>query len=49
MLIDAMEDVSRAEVRKLPCDRLLLAAVTAQLSRPAAPFAHHRSRFSLHN
>jgi truncated hemoglobin YjbI len=35
MLIEAMDEVSRPELRSLPCDRLLLAAVSAQLARPA--------------
>jgi hypothetical protein len=46
MLIDAMEEVSRC---KSPCDRSVLAAFHAQLSRPAAPWAHHGSHFSLRN
>ena len=36
MLIDAMEEVSRSELRSQPCDRLLVAAMYARLSRPAA-------------
>jgi hypothetical protein len=47
MLIDAMEQVSRPELRSLPCDRLLRAAVYTQLSRPAAPCSHQGSRFGL--
>jgi hypothetical protein len=35
MLIDTMEKIARPEVRALPNDRLLLAAVRAQLARPA--------------
>ena len=34
MLIDTMEQVSRPELRSLPCDRLVRAALYAQLSRP---------------
>jgi len=50
MLIDAMEVVSRPEFRSVPCDRSVLAAVSAQLSRPASPpYAHHGSHFSLRN
>lgn len=37
-LIDAMERVSRREVRVEPCDRHLLAAVKAQLARPVLPY-----------
>jgi hypothetical protein len=47
MLIDAMEEVSRSELRSQSCDRLVVAAVCAQLSRPAAPYAHQGSGFSL--
>jgi hypothetical protein len=46
MLIDAMEEVSRSELRSQPCDPLVVAAVCAQLSRPAAPYAHQGSGFS---
>jgi hypothetical protein len=49
MLIDAMEKVSRPEVRAVPCDRRLLAAVSAQLARPASPYPHCTSGFSLRN
>jgi hypothetical protein len=47
MLIDTMEQVSRSELRSQPCDRLVVAAVRAQLSRPAAPSAHQGSGFNL--
>jgi hypothetical protein len=47
MLIDTMEEVSRSELRSQPCDRLAVDALRAQLSRPAAPYAHQGSRFSL--
>ena len=47
MLIDAMEEVSRSELRGQPCDRQVVAAVYAQLSRPAMPYAHQGSGFSL--
>lgn len=47
MLIDAMEEVSRPEVRTVPCDGEALAALRAQLDRPAlAPYA---SAYSLRN
>jgi hypothetical protein len=49
MLIDAMEKVSRPEFRAVPCDRSVLAAVRAQLARPASPYALGASRFSLRN
>jgi len=43
MLVDAMEKFSRPELRAVPCDRLLLTAVRAQLARPAStsqPYSH---------
>jgi hypothetical protein len=46
-LIDAMEKVSRPEYRAVPCDRSVLAAVRAQLARPASPYAHCAPRFGL--
>jgi len=49
MLVDAMEKFSRPEWRARPCDRLELAAVRAQLARPAAPYPPYASRFSLRN
>jgi len=49
MLIDAMERVSRPEFRAVPCDLSVLAAVRAQLARPASPYVHGASQFSLRN
>jgi len=50
MLVDAMEQVSRPEWRAIPCDRLELAAVRAQLARPAAAaYPTYASHFSLRN
>jgi hypothetical protein len=49
MLVKAMEDVSRPEARAIPCDRLVLAALRAQLARPASPYVHCGSQFSLRN
>jgi hypothetical protein len=48
MLVDAMEEVSRPELRALPCDEHLLAAVRAQLERPPA-CGHCDSDFSFGN
>jgi hypothetical protein len=48
MLVDAMEDAVRPESRNMPCDRLTLAAVRAQLARPASPYGP-ASGFSLRN
>jgi hypothetical protein len=47
MLIDTMKQVSRSELRSQPCDRSVVAAVLAQLSRPAAPYVHQGSGFGL--
>jgi hypothetical protein len=49
MLIDAMGEVSRPEFRAVPCDRSVLAAVSAQLARPASPYPYCGSCFSLRN
>jgi hypothetical protein len=49
MLIRAMERTSRPEVRSQPCDRAILAALHAQLSRPAWPRMYRTSAFSLRN
>jgi len=41
MLISTMEEISRPELRAVRCDDRLLAAVRAQLARPAlAPSAY---------
>ena len=47
MLIEAMEEVSRPERRALPCDAEVLAALRAQLARPAS--APYVSPYSLRN
>ena len=49
MLIDAMEEVARPEIRNVPCDKHVRAAVEAQLSRPAAAYSCYGSAFSLRN
>lgn len=49
MLVDAMEKVSHREVRAAYCDQSVLAAVSVQLARPASPYLHCASRFSLQN
>jgi hypothetical protein len=49
MLVDTMEKLSRPEWRAVPCDDLVLAAVRAQLARPAATYLTYASRFSLRN
>jgi hypothetical protein len=49
MLIDAMEEISRPEFRAVPCDQSVLAAVRAQLARPASPYPYCGSQFSRRN
>ena len=49
MLIDAMEAVSRPELRAVPCDDQLLVAVRAQLARPALVRTPYASAYSLRN
>jgi hypothetical protein len=49
MLIDAMEEVSVAECRAILCDPSVLAALSAQLARPASPYPYGASPFSLRN
>ena len=48
MLIDTMEKIARPEVRALPNDQVLLAAVRAQLAQPAS-YPYGASAFSLRN
>lgn len=48
-LIDAMEQVSRPEHRAMACDSQAVAALRAQLARPAAGRLSHRSAYSLRN
>ncbi|QHO76365.1 transcriptional regulator [Bradyrhizobium sp. CCBAU 051011] len=49
MLIDAMEETSRPERRAEPCDGELLAALRAQLARPALLRTPYTSAYSLRN
>jgi len=49
MLVDTMEEVSRPELRGVPCDPAILIALSAQLARPAAPYPYGASKFSLLN
>ena len=48
-LIDTMEQISRPELRAVPCDPQLLAAVHAQLARPSLARAAYASSYSLRN
>lgn len=49
MLIDAMEEVSCSEFRTMPCDLSILAALGAQLARPAPLYPYNYLGFGLHN
>ncbi|MEH2528189.1 hypothetical protein V1288_006098 [Bradyrhizobium sp. AZCC 2176] len=49
MLIDAMEEISRPELRAVPCDGQVLAALRAQLARPASFRTPDASAYSLRN
>jgi hypothetical protein len=49
MLVAAMEEVSRPEIRKIPCDPKVLIALRAQLARPASPYPYGVSNYSLRN
>jgi hypothetical protein len=48
-LIDTFEEISRPEVRAVPCNGHLLAAFRAQLARPATACLPYASRYSLRN
>lgn len=48
-LIDTMEKIARREARAVPCDRLVLANVSAHLARAISPYPPGASRFSLRN
>ena len=48
-LVATMERVARPEIRALYCDSSDLAAVAAQLARPASPYPYAASEFSLRN
>jgi hypothetical protein len=49
MLIDTMEEISRPELRAVPCDDQVLAALRAQLGRPALARTPYASVYSLRN
>ena len=49
MLIDTMEEISRPELRAVPCDISVLAALRAQLARPASARMPYATSFSLRN
>jgi hypothetical protein len=47
LLIDTFEEVSRPETRAVPCDSHVLAALRAQLARPASDFGPYASPYGL--
>ena len=49
MLVVAMDEAAHPEFRKRPCDRATLAAVRAQLARPASVCGRGASPYSLRN
>jgi len=49
MLVEAMEEITRPEFRALPVDRSVLAAVSAQLARPASPYSYCASQYRRRN
>jgi hypothetical protein len=49
MLIDTMEQISRPELRAVPCDRDVLDALRAQLARPVIAAIAYGSDYSLRN
>jgi hypothetical protein len=49
MLVDAMEEASRSEVRARPCAPAIIAGLRAQLSHPALHYSFAASAFSLRN
>jgi hypothetical protein len=47
MLIDTFEEVSRPEARAVPCDSHVLAALRAQLARPAGFYGPYDQPYGL--
>lgn len=48
-LIDTMEEISRPELRAVPCDISVLAGLRAQLARPASAHLSYAAGYSLRN
>ena len=48
-LIDTMEQISRPEIRAVPCDISVLSALRAQLARPASARMPFATPYSLRN
>lgn len=49
LLIDTAEEISRPDLHAKPCDGQLLAALRAQLARPASLCIPYASPYSLRN
>lgn len=49
LLVDAMEQASRPEIRALPCESSVLIALRAQLARPVPHHPYRATAFSLRN
>lgn len=49
MLIDTMEEISRPELRAVPCEISVLTALRAQLARPASAQMPYATGYSLRN
>ena len=49
LLIDTAEEISRPERRAVPCDGQVIAALRAQLARPASYPIPYASPYSLRN
>jgi hypothetical protein len=49
MLIDTMEEISHPELRAAPCDGRVLAALRAQLARPASAHMPYATGYGLRN
>ena len=49
LLVDAMEQALRPDIRAVPCEAAILQALRAQLAQPARACGYVRTPFSLRN
>ena len=49
LLVDAMEQASRPEIRAVPCEAAILQALRAQLAEPARAYSYAHTPFSRRN
>jgi hypothetical protein len=49
LLVEAMEEAARPEVRAVPCEAAILQALRAQLAQPVSRCTYAPSAFSLRN